>query len=105
MLTWVVTILFTIVLRSEQGGCVRERIRGGRSQRQSLPGRYCIDYKCNISDIDNNDFDNFDIFEKGEPIYASDYANNDMAVSMILGIANIISVGDNNDDNGSGGGG
>ena len=67
----------------------------GRGDDQS-PGRERIDYECNIDDIDNEE--NEDDFEKGETIFISDYANDDVAVSMIPDIADIISVGDYNDD-------
>ena len=89
--------------RSEQGGCEREQIRGGRARRRSPPGRDRVDYEYDIDDIENGDEDDFGDFEKGETTSASDSANDDAAVSMIPDIADIISAGDDDDDGGGGG--
>ena len=66
MMMCVVTGFFVIIL---------ERIRGGRAQRRLSPGRYHIDYGYSISDINNNNKDGFDEFEKGDTTSASDFTN------------------------------
>ena len=66
------------------------------------PGREHICYKCNIDKIDSEEYE--DESEKGEKISASDSANDDVAVSMIPDIADIISGGGDNGDGGGGSG-
>ena len=102
MLTCVVTQFFIIVLISNQGGCGRERIRGGRARRRSYLGGHRVNYEYKIDNIYDYGKDNFENFERGNTTYASDSANDDMEVLMIPDISNIISAGGNNDDGGGG---
>ena len=79
-----------------------ERIRGGRTRRQSSPVRHRVDYEYDIYDIGDDGEDKFDDFENGETTPASDSVSDDAVVFMIPDIASNISTGGDDDGGGRG---